>query len=238
MARGRKGLNRHQKAAFKGGEHRVRGETIQRLIELADSTDPAERLHAAANLCPCHVRKRVEAAGAALYRLMQDPDVRVRRAAWHTLEDGGCPNDPALLPIFERAVANETDSQVRGWVERFCSAGSGGARPARLAARGLHPFPRVRALRLLRRNRTAACVPNTIRKSPAAAARDASPRFVSSVMGRRHNFPPILRRGGVFLKPYSLAKSVPTRSKTASSRFAGRAEIKVACLARQSILLT
>ncbi len=121
MARGRKGLNRHQKAAFKGGEHRVRGETIQRLIEWADSTNPAERLHAAANLCPCHVRKRVEAAGAALYRLMQDPDVRVRRAAWHTLEDGGCPNDPALLPIFERAVANETDSQVRGWVERFAA---------------------------------------------------------------------------------------------------------------------
>ena len=121
MARGRKGLNRHQKAAFKGGEHRVRGETIQRLIELADSTDLAERLHAAENLCPCHVRKRVEAAWEALYRLMQDPDVRVRRAAWHTLEDGGCPNDPALLPIFKRAVANETDSQVRRWVERFAA---------------------------------------------------------------------------------------------------------------------
>ena len=119
--RRRKGLNRHQKAAFKGGEHRVRGETIDRLIKMAASTDPAERLHAAENLCPCHVRKRVETAWEALYRLMQDPDVRVRRAAWHTLEDGGCPNDPALLPIFERAVANETDSQVRRWVERFAA---------------------------------------------------------------------------------------------------------------------
>ena len=121
MARGRKGLNRHQKAVFKAGEHRVRGEELDRLIELGDSTDLAERLHAAENLCPCHVRKRVEAAWEALYRLMQDPDVRVRRAAWHTLEDGGCPNDPALLPIFKRAVANETDSQVRRWVERFAA---------------------------------------------------------------------------------------------------------------------
>ena len=121
MARGRKGLNRHQKAVFKAGEHRVRGEELDRLIELADSTDLAERLHAAENLCPCHVRKRVEAAWEALYRLLQDPDVRVRRAAWHTLEDGGCPNDPALLPIFKRAVANETDSQVRRWVERFAA---------------------------------------------------------------------------------------------------------------------
>ena len=119
MGRRRKGLNRYQKAVFKAGEHRVRGEELGRLIELADSTDLAERLHAAENLCPCHVRKRVEAAWEALYQLMQDPDVRVRRAAWHTLEDGGCPNDPALLPVFERAVANETDSQVRRWVERF-----------------------------------------------------------------------------------------------------------------------
>ena len=50
---------------------------------------------------------------------MEDPDVRVRRAAWHTLEDGGCPTDPALEPIFDRAVACETDSQVRRFVEMF-----------------------------------------------------------------------------------------------------------------------
>ena len=121
MARRRKGLNRHQKAVFRGGEHRVRGEEVRRLIEMAYSGDPLERLHAAENLCPCHVRKRVEAAWEALYRLMQDPDVQVRRAAWHTLEDGGCPDDPALLPIFERAVANETDSEVRRWVELFAA---------------------------------------------------------------------------------------------------------------------
>jgi hypothetical protein len=52
MARRRKGLNRHQKAAFKGGEQRVRGETIDFLIEMAASTEPDERLHAAENLCP------------------------------------------------------------------------------------------------------------------------------------------------------------------------------------------
>lgn len=119
MARKRKGLNRHQKAVFKRGEHRVRGEEINRLIEMAGSADAVERLHAAENLCPCHVRRRVEDAWGALYRLMQDADVRVRRAAWHTLEDGGCPNDPALMPIFERAVVNEKDSQVRRFVERF-----------------------------------------------------------------------------------------------------------------------
>lgn len=119
MAKKRKGMNRHQKAIFRPGEHRVRGDEIQRLIGLAASGDPEERLEAAENLCPCHVRKRVETAWEALYRLMEDPDVRVRRAAWHTLEDGGCPNDPALTPIFERALANETDRQVRRWAQEF-----------------------------------------------------------------------------------------------------------------------
>lgn len=115
----RKTLNRHQKAAFRPGEHRVRGDEIDRLIALAASADPDERLEAAQNLCPCHLRRRIEDAWQALYRMMEDPDVRVRRAAWHTLEDGGCPTDPALEPIFDRAVTNEADSQVRRFVEMF-----------------------------------------------------------------------------------------------------------------------
>ncbi|MFZ1754438.1 MAG: HEAT repeat domain-containing protein [Caldilineaceae bacterium] len=114
-----KTLNRHQKAAFRPGEHRVRGDEIDRLIALAASDDPADRLEAAENLCPCHLRRRIEDAWQALYRMMEDPDVRVRRAAWHTLEDGGCPTDLALEPIFDRAVENENDGQVRRFVEMF-----------------------------------------------------------------------------------------------------------------------
>ncbi len=115
----RKTLNRHQKAAFRPGEQRVRGDEIERLIQLAASHDADDWLEAAENLCPCHVRRRVEDAWQALYRMMEDSDVRVRRAAWHTLEDGGCPTDPALEPLFDRAVANESDVQVRRFVEMF-----------------------------------------------------------------------------------------------------------------------
>lgn len=117
----RKGLNSHQKAAFRSGEQRVRGEEIDRLIALAASPHAEERLEAAQHLCPCHVRRRIDEAWQALYRMMEDPDVRVRRAAWHTLEDGGCPNDPALAPIFARAAARETDSQVRHFVDLFAA---------------------------------------------------------------------------------------------------------------------
>ena len=115
----KKTLNHHQKAAFRPGEQRVRGDEIERLIALAASDDADDRLEAAENLCPCHLRRRVEDAWQALYRMMEDPDVRVRRAAWHTLEDGGCPTDPALEPIFDRAVDKESDAQVRRFVEMF-----------------------------------------------------------------------------------------------------------------------
>jgi hypothetical protein len=119
MARLQKGLNRHQKAAFRPGEHRVRSKEIERLLELAHSSDPEERLEAISNLCPCHVRRRLDEVWQAIYQMMEDPDVRVRRAAWHTLEDGGCPSDPALAPIFARAARNETDTQVLRFVEMF-----------------------------------------------------------------------------------------------------------------------
>ena len=117
--RKQKGLNKYQKAAFRPGERRTRSDQIEELLERSCSIDPAERQVAAQNLCPCHVRRRIDEVWQALYRLMEDPDVRVRRAAWHTLEDGGRPNDPAFEPILARALVNETDPQVRRFVERF-----------------------------------------------------------------------------------------------------------------------
>src|SRR5438445_5690185 len=109
------GMNRHQKAAHRVGERRVGREEIAELLEQAASHDPDERLAAAQYLCPCHVRRRIAAVWEALYRLLEDADVRVRRAAWHTLEDGGRPDDPALDAILERALRTETDRTVLGF---------------------------------------------------------------------------------------------------------------------------
>jgi hypothetical protein len=69
-------------------------------------------------MCPCHVRRRIEAVWQALYRLLEDEDVRVRRAAWHTLEDGGRPDDPALDTILERVLRTDTDPQVLGFARK------------------------------------------------------------------------------------------------------------------------
>ncbi len=107
------GMNKHQKAVYKPGERRAGREQIAELLEKSKSEDPEERCEAAENLCPCHVRRRIDTVWEALYRMLEDPDVRVRRAAWHTLEDGGTPEDPALDAIIERAQKNETDKQVK-----------------------------------------------------------------------------------------------------------------------------
>lgn len=119
MSRHRRQLNKYQKAAFRPGEHRVRQDEIAYYLSLAYSEEPLERLEAAQNLCPCHVRTSHEDVQQAIYTLMEDADVRVRRAAWHTLEDGGCPVDPQLDIIFEKAVRHEKDKQVRRFVEMF-----------------------------------------------------------------------------------------------------------------------
>lgn len=122
MANNRKGMNKYQKAVFKKGDHRTRREDVELYLSLARSDSPEERLEAAENLCPCHVRTRIDEVWEALYRMMEDPDTQVRRAAWHTLEDGGVPDDPILDEIFSRAIANladEPDRATRLFIEEF-----------------------------------------------------------------------------------------------------------------------
>lgn len=122
MAKKRKGMNAHQKAIFKAGDHRTRQGDVEYYLELSRSTDPTERLEAAQNLCPCHVRRKIDDVWRALFRMMEDSDSLVRRAAWHTLEDGGVPDDPAIAPIFQRAVANldrESDRSTRLFIQEF-----------------------------------------------------------------------------------------------------------------------
>ena len=86
---------RDRKEARRRGEHRAGREEIGELLVMSRSGDPEERFVAADNLCPCHVRTRIEEVQEALYRLMEDPDAKVRRAAWHTLLDGGYPKEDA-----------------------------------------------------------------------------------------------------------------------------------------------
>jgi hypothetical protein len=116
------GLNRHQKAARRPGEGRVGRDELPMLLEQARSADVGDRLTAAEFLCPCHVRRRVEAVWAALYGLMEDPEPRVRRQAWHTRFDGGRPDDPAFDAILDRALAGETDRVVRNYAEQLGAA--------------------------------------------------------------------------------------------------------------------
>ena len=112
MAR-KRAKNKYQKRAQRGGEDRLRGDKIDFYLSMAYSADPEDRIAAMDNLCPCHVRRRIDAVWEALYRGLQDPHIKVRRAAWHTLDDGGRPNDPQLQPILEKIAKKETDPKLR-----------------------------------------------------------------------------------------------------------------------------
>lgn len=114
-----KGLNKHQRAAFRLAEERVGREDIQELLQMSRSLDPEDRFQAASFLCPCHVRRRIDEVWEALYRMLEDEDTRVRRAAWHTLEDGGKHDDPALDVIIERTLEGDTDRQVLNFARHF-----------------------------------------------------------------------------------------------------------------------
>lgn len=114
-----KGLNKHQKAVYKVGEREIGREQVNELLELANSTDPEDRLFAAENLCPCHVKGRIPAAWDAIYRMMADSDRRVRQAAWHTLEDGGLPKSQAEITRLEEIYLSETDAKVKHFAEQI-----------------------------------------------------------------------------------------------------------------------
>lgn len=116
------GMNRHQKAAHRRGELRVGRDQIDELLELARSPDAQERLEAAKWLCPCHVRRHIDAVWQALSGLLEDPDAAVRRAAWHTLEDGGRPDDPRLDAILDRVLATETDTRVLSFARQVAGS--------------------------------------------------------------------------------------------------------------------
>ena len=107
------GMNRYQKKSHRRREDRLRGDEVEYYLALAYSDNPDERVIAMENLCPCHVRKRIDKVWVALYRGLVDADLRVRRAAWHTLEDGGNPDDPRLEPLLEKIVKEETDPRLR-----------------------------------------------------------------------------------------------------------------------------
>jgi hypothetical protein len=133
----RKGMNSHQKAVYRVGERRAGREQIVELLVKSESADADDRCEAAENLCPCHVRRHIPEVWTALYRMLEDPDVRVRRAAWHTLEDGGRPEDPALDTILERVRAAETDRQVLNLLGQV--AGSRNAREKHTLRALAHP---------------------------------------------------------------------------------------------------
>ena len=110
---------RFQKEHFRRGERRLRWKEVQHYLKLADSDQAPDRIEAMENLCPCHVRQRIDDVRAALYRGLQDEELKVRQVAWHTLEDGGQPNDPNLYPIMVEIANTESKPKLRAQAQKI-----------------------------------------------------------------------------------------------------------------------
>ena len=94
-------------------------EEIQELLQMSRSADPEDRLTCGILFVPLPRASQHRRGLEALYRMLEDQDARVRRAAWHTLEDGGKPDDPALDAIIERTLERDTDRQVLNFARLF-----------------------------------------------------------------------------------------------------------------------
>ena len=80
-----RGMNKYQKKAHRRREDRLRGNEVEYYLELAYSSNPDDRVEAMDNLCPCHVRKRIDAVWVALYKGMVDPEsARPQSSMAHT----------------------------------------------------------------------------------------------------------------------------------------------------------
>lgn len=55
------GKNKYKKKAHRRREDRLRGDDIEYYFSLAYSDNPDDRALAMENLCPCHIRKRIDA---------------------------------------------------------------------------------------------------------------------------------------------------------------------------------
>ena len=65
------------------------------------------------------MRERIGEAWQALYRMLDDDNVKVRRVAWHTLEDGSKFDDPGLDEIIERNLKCNDGKWVLGFARQL-----------------------------------------------------------------------------------------------------------------------
>lgn len=102
-------------------------EKISTLLERTFSKNPRARQRAAGELCPCHVKRDIDAVWERICEMSRDSDPGVRRAVVHSMTDGS-PRVRAdtVLRILEGMKSDEdrkTRRMVRHHLARFKRTG-------------------------------------------------------------------------------------------------------------------
>jgi len=124
-------LTRQEKARSKyarrqnrapGRDLKLNPDLLPELLAKAESSNAEARCQAARELCPCHVQGNVPEIWDRLLTLVHDPDVRVRKAVFHTLADGSPNEREAEVVAALESMYQDPDPGLRRHVRRLLAA--------------------------------------------------------------------------------------------------------------------
>ena len=97
------------------------------IIKNTYDPDPQVRSQAARALCPCEVKRDVSAVWNRIFELAEDPDINIRRIAYHTMIDGSPKRYETKIISALEGMRNDPNLKLRQSVRkrlaRYCSTG-------------------------------------------------------------------------------------------------------------------
>lgn len=88
-------------------------EDIDEIIEFTKHKDNEVRLAAVKQLCPCKVRKDIDAFWDRVFEMVEDEDARIRYQILHTMCDGSPPHVESRVAEALEKFNQDSDKEIR-----------------------------------------------------------------------------------------------------------------------------
>lgn len=96
------------------------------IIALSKSADPAERKYALKKMCPCKVKREVDALWVRIVEMCKDPDDSVRYQVLHSLCDGSPKHLEDLVADTVKSFWNDPNDKIKRAARRAYNSWSRG----------------------------------------------------------------------------------------------------------------